>query len=208
MKHSSDLAQLIGRRAKRKVFIRDTGITAYEVYRCSAFHGLSERAILEKYPALSAEDLGIAVRLIRQEIQSRDHDELTGRPILPKQQLVHGCYYKGRCRNATIARWNAEENCFYHWREKFGAVYIETIMYPTDETEPWWDVFDVAEELAGCKFDIPFDREAQFQGCQDDLNEFTAEMWSGWSSRNSSECGNPEEITQSGQFSASRGSRK
>jgi len=60
---------------------------------------------------------------------------------------VHGGYYKGRCRNATVARWNAEEQCFYHWREKFGRIYIETIKYPTDEQEPWWDVFDVVEEL-------------------------------------------------------------
>jgi hypothetical protein len=62
-----------------------------------------------------------------------ERDELTGRPILPKDQLVHGRFYKGRCRNATIARWNADEQRFYHWREKFGRIFIETIGYPTDD---------------------------------------------------------------------------
>jgi hypothetical protein len=61
-------------------------------------------------------------------------------------------------------RWNADENCFYHWREKFGRIYIETIKYPTDVVEPWWDVFDVVDELRGCKFGITFDAAAAFTG--------------------------------------------
>jgi hypothetical protein len=112
-----------------------------------------------------------------QLIKSRSHDEFTGRPILPKDQLVHGVYYKGRCRNATIARWNGVENCFYHWREKFGRIYIETVKYPTDVVEPWWDVFDVIEELPNPKFEIPFDEDAVFAGNREDLYEYTADMW-------------------------------
>ena len=112
-----------------------------------------------------------------QSIQSRTHDELTGRSVLPKDKLTHGHYYKGRCRNATIARWNADEQCFYHWREKMGRIFIETIRYPTDESEPWWDVFDVAVELPDCKIDIPFDDGAAFAGERNDLLEFAAEMW-------------------------------
>ena len=81
------------------------------------------------------------------------------------------------CRNACIARWNAEEQCFYHWREKFERIYIETIKYPTDEVEPWWDVFDVVEELPNPKVEIPFDEDAEFQGNRDDLYEYTEEMW-------------------------------
>ena len=91
--------------------------------------------------------------------------------------MLNGRYYKGRCRNATIARWNADENCFYHWREKFGRIYIETIKYPTDVVEPWWDVFDVVEELPGCRFEIPFDAEAAFAGKREDLYEHAEEMW-------------------------------
>lgn len=48
---------------------------------------------------------------------------------IPQAQLVDGHYYAGRCRNANIARWNAEDNQFYHWRTKFAATFIETIDY-------------------------------------------------------------------------------
>jgi hypothetical protein len=111
------------------------------------------------------------------KIKSRTHDEITGRPILPKDRLLHGHYYKGRCRNATVARWNADKQCFFHWREKFGNVFIETIKYPTDETEPWWDTFDVVEELTHPRLEIPFDVDAAFTGKQDHLYEYNAEMW-------------------------------
>ena len=107
----------------------------------------------------------------------RTADEITGRLILPKDHLRHGAYYKGRCRNATVARWNASEQCFYHWRKKFDRIYIQTIKYPTDEVEPWWDVFDVVKELPNPKVEIPFDENAKFQGNLDDLSEFNVEMW-------------------------------
>jgi hypothetical protein len=50
-------------------------------------------------------------------------------------------------------------------------------MYPTDETEPWWDVFAVVEELPNPKFEIPFSRDATFTGNPDDLTEYDEEMW-------------------------------
>jgi hypothetical protein len=56
-------------------------------------------------------------------------------------------------------------------------IFIETIKYPTDATEAWWDVFDVVEELPNPKFDIPFDSEAKVAGNRDDLFEHNAEMW-------------------------------
>jgi hypothetical protein len=102
-------------------------------------------------------------------------DEATGRSVLPKDRLVHGHYYKGRCRNATIARWSAEEQCFYHWRQKFDAVFVEKIPHPADE--PLFDVFRVVEELPPPKFEIPFDQEAVFKGNLADLTEFDDEMW-------------------------------
>ena len=124
----------------------------------------SDEKVLRAYPDLVPDDLAAVRAYIQAGIKSRTHDEITGRPILPKDQLKHGRFYKGRCRNSTVARWNAEENCFYHWREKFGNIFIETIKYPTDETEPWWDVFDVVEELPKPKFEIPFSRDATFSG--------------------------------------------
>jgi hypothetical protein len=58
--------------------------------------------------------------------------------FIPKLQLVHGAYYAGTCRNASIARWNAIEQLFYHWRYKFGFKFVETIKAPEDD-----DTFDV-----------------------------------------------------------------
>ena len=157
--------------------IRDTQITVWEVYRSLAFHGMTEDEVLQKYPHLEPHDLTAVREFVANSIKARTHDEITGRSILPKDQLRHGAYYKGRCRNATIARWNADERCFYHWREKFGRIFIETIKYPTDELEPWWDVFDVVEELPDTRFEIPFDLDASFVGNAADLVEHDAEMW-------------------------------
>jgi hypothetical protein len=92
--------------------------------------------------------------------------------------LKHGAYYKGRCRNATIARWNSDEGRFYHWRVKFHLVFIETIKHPDNEDEQW-DVFRVVEELPGCKFEIPFNITATFTGRLEDLDEFHDELWQG-----------------------------
>lgn len=55
--------------------------------------------------------------------------------------------------------------------------FIETIKYPTDDEEQWWDVFDVVEELPNPRFEIPFDRQAGFDGNPADLTEFNVEMW-------------------------------
>jgi hypothetical protein len=55
-------------------------------------------------------------------IRARTHDDYTARIFLSKASLKHPAYYKGRCRNATIARWNKAEQRFYHWREKFGHI--------------------------------------------------------------------------------------
>jgi uncharacterized protein (DUF433 family) len=183
-KHLFDIAQLTNNLIMpEKPRVRDTGITVEEVYRSLTWGGLTGGAVLEKYPQLTPEDLAAVRESIRAEIQSRDHDEITGRPIPGKGRLIDGRYYKGRCRNAVIARWNSAENCFYHWREKFGNIFIETIKYPTDETHPWWDVFDVVEELPDPKFEIPFDNQAEFRGKREDLTEFEEEMWSGWQKR-------------------------
>jgi hypothetical protein len=103
-------------------------------------------------------------------------DEITRRPCLDKADLMHGAYYKGRCRSATMARWNAESQQFFHWREKFGRIYVQTIKHPADESI--LDVFFPATKLDGVKYEIPFDREARFTGAVEDLVEFDSEMWS------------------------------
>ena len=158
--------------------IRGLPIKFWDVYRDLMSHGKTEGQVLQEYPALEPEDLTAVREYAVHLIKTRTHDYFSGRPILTKGHLVHGGFYRGRCRNATVARWNSDEECFYHWREKFGRIYIQTIRYPTDEEEPWFDVFDVVGELPNPKFEIPFDQEAVFTGNRDDLYEYNAEMWS------------------------------
>ena len=64
-------------------------------------------------------------------------------PIIPKQDLVIGEYYYGRCRNAKVARWDGEQ--FLYWRTKFKSMFKESIKCPEDDAV--WDVF-VAERVA------------------------------------------------------------
>lgn len=59
--------------------------------------------------------------------------------------LVHDTYYFGKCRNATIAKWDNERKFFVHWRNKFAWDFLETIKHPEQETR--YDVF-VVERLA------------------------------------------------------------
>ena len=115
--------------------IRDTEISVWDVYRDLAFHGIAEDKVLQNHPKLEPEDLNAVREFVATSIKSRTHDEFTGRPILRKEQLRHEAVYKGRCRNGSIARWNSDEQCFYYWREKVGRIYIQTIRFPTDETE-------------------------------------------------------------------------
>ena len=74
------------------------------------------------------------------------HDELTGRRILPRDQLRHGRYYKGRCQNATVARWDAQRGVFWHWRVKVDRIYLERINHQLNE-----DFFDVFRVLKYCR---------------------------------------------------------
>jgi hypothetical protein len=52
-----------------------------------------------------------------------------GHPMIPFEELEHGAYYLGSCRNASVARWNAETKKFVYMREKFYEVYPEEIGY-------------------------------------------------------------------------------
>jgi hypothetical protein len=70
-------------------------------------------------------------------------------PKIKKEDLVHGAYYNGRCRNATIARWNGITQRFIYRRVKFGNTFLELICCPEDETR--YDVF-IAETVAETPF--------------------------------------------------------
>jgi hypothetical protein len=75
-------------------------------------------------------------------------------PKIARQDLIHGAYYRGRCRNATEARWNADEGQFYHWRYKFGWR-VDCIKHPEDEKN--FDVFVVEALIATPEKEIPFE---------------------------------------------------
>ena len=76
--------------------------------------------------------------------------------LLRKEQLEHGRYYRGRCRNARVARWHAGAQCFVHWRVKFGSRFLERIKHPVDEKH--FDVFLALELVEPSDNVIPDDQ--------------------------------------------------
>lgn len=64
-------------------------------------------------------------------------------PKIKKEDLKHGHYYAGYCRNATVARWNGK--VFVYWRTKFGSKFLEEINCPEDEIV--YDVFIAERDL-------------------------------------------------------------
>jgi len=79
-------------------------------------------------------------------------------PKIKKEQLVHGQYYAGRCRNAEIARWDGKYQVFRHWRTKFGQTFLEEIRCPEDEQH--FDVFVTTAVFDGLCKEIPLPEEA------------------------------------------------
>lgn len=77
----------------------------------------------------------------------------TYEPKIKKEDLEHGAYYKGECRNATEARWNGEKQCFVHWRQKFTMIFLEEIKCPEDEK--YYDVFVTENKLETPTKEIP-----------------------------------------------------
>ena len=66
--------------------------------------------------------------------------------MIAKSELKHGAYYKGECRNASVARWNSDKQEFVNWRLKFGTEFTETICHPDDDEI--YDVFTPFEEVS------------------------------------------------------------
>ena len=77
--------------------------------------------------------------------------------LVPLEQLVHGFYYRGKCRNAQVARWNAETQKFVYMREKFGHVFPEDIGYWIEAKpgEHRFDEFKPYALMENPPFEIP-----------------------------------------------------
>lgn len=54
-------------------------------------------------------------------------EQYKNRTFIPMKELEDGCFYKGICRNATVAKWNEEEQKFIYLRSKFGSKFLEDI---------------------------------------------------------------------------------
>lgn len=76
-------------------------------------------------------------------------------PKIPKTELEDRAYYQGECRNATVARWNAKTQLFYHWRVKMQKRFVETIHAPEDEDK--FDVFITERKVEPPAEEIPID---------------------------------------------------
>lgn len=53
--------------------------------------------------------------------------------VIRKEDLVDGAYYQGICRNASVAKWDAKDNCFWYMRTKWGSSFKEDINHIADD---------------------------------------------------------------------------
>ena len=82
-------------------------------------------------------------------------------PKIDKKDLVDGAYYKGQCRNASIARWDGSKERFVHWRTKFGHTFLEEICHPEDDQI--YDVFVVEHMIETPEKEIPIYDENHYR---------------------------------------------
>jgi len=52
---------------------------------------------------------------------------------IPKKDLIDGQVYIGQHRRCKVAKWNAEDEEFEYWRNKFGQVFIDTCSHFEDD---------------------------------------------------------------------------
>jgi hypothetical protein len=59
------------------------------------------------------------------------YNELFSKGVIPKKDLIIGNYYLGRCRNASVAKWDGDK--FLYMRNKFGHWSIDKINHMEDD---------------------------------------------------------------------------
>jgi hypothetical protein len=77
--------------------------------------------------------------------------------MLRKTKLEDGRYYRGECRNASVARWCAELQAFVHWTFTMGGWHLDLIHHPDDEKR--YDVFLAFERVEPSADDVIADAE-------------------------------------------------
>lgn len=70
-----------------------------------------------------------------------------------KPPFQHGAYYHGHCRNARVARYNAETDRFIYMRTKFGSTFAEDICHEGNDNG--YDLFQPYGIMQNPPFEIP-----------------------------------------------------
>lgn len=65
--------------------------------------------------------------------------------FIRKDSLRDGVWYRGKCRNATFAQWDATGNRFLYLRQKFDMLYVDALNGPEDDNN--FDLFFPMSEL-------------------------------------------------------------
>lgn len=47
--------------------------------------------------------------------------------VIPRDQMIHGFYYRGHCRGVSVARWHGEQKCFIYRQFKLGQHSLEAV---------------------------------------------------------------------------------
>lgn len=72
-------------------------------------------------------------------------EQLIADRAIPKKDLIHGVWYKGRCRNAPVAIWDEKKEVFRYIRFKFVDFFSETINHFEDDNG--YDLFFPFERI-------------------------------------------------------------
>ena len=68
--------------------------------------------------------------------------------VIRKEDLIDGTYYRGICRNASVAKWDVKDNCFWYMRYKWGSSYKEDINHMADDNG--YDLFIPFVKIDDC----------------------------------------------------------
>lgn len=84
-------------------------------------------------------------KILHRNFTPEDLQKAYDEGLIPMDKLEDGVLYKGHCRNASKARWNAEKQVFVYSRYKFGRVFDEDIEPP--ERDRGFDIFIAVEKI-------------------------------------------------------------
>lgn len=82
--------------------------------------------------------------LYKKGLTAEDLEKAYSGGLIRKEKLIDGKIYKGHCRNASEAIWDASKGCFTYQRTKFGDTFPEDIPHPADDEG--FDIFVAVEE--------------------------------------------------------------